>query len=75
MDDSLDQSWTSYASDLKADVPRNDSDDPYYRAKFDGNGDVVNGWDYHSWVLSRVADIKPFGSKNCATVTDPRQTR
>jgi hypothetical protein len=54
----------------------NDSLDPFYRAKFDGNGDVRADWSYLEWTLNRLTGIRSFPSKACNTVTyHPKLTR
>jgi hypothetical protein len=71
MEDSLDQCWTSYASDLKASHWDLFSEDQelFYDKFSPITGDVVDDWSFARWTLDRVAGIKPFGTQNCITVT------
>jgi hypothetical protein len=77
MEDSLNQSWTAYASELKASLwDLFPEDQELFYDKFSSvTGDVVDDWSFAKWTFDRVADIKPFGTKACNTVTyTPRQT-
>jgi hypothetical protein len=47
--------------------------DKFYHAKYDDDGNVVDDWSYTAWTLSQVADIRPFGTEDCTTVTKPRR--
>lgn len=77
MEDSLNQSWASYASDLKAslwDLPSEDQE-LFYDKFSPVTGDVVADWSFARWTLDRLAGIKPFPTKACNTVTYPRRNQ
>jgi hypothetical protein len=33
------------------------TDDPYYRAKFTRDGEVVDGWSFDHWIEERLVNI------------------
>jgi hypothetical protein len=51
----------------------NDSTDPFYQAKFAGNGDVRPDWNAEQWILAITGGVR-FPSRGCVTVTHPRRT-
>lgn len=68
--------WNSFPKAVKASVWGNAPAyrDEFYHAKFDGNGEVVPGWNAENWMMGIAGGVK-FSTRNARTVTYPRGTR
>jgi hypothetical protein len=60
---------------LNESLPASDDADWFYSLKFDENGNVREGFSYASLLEWYWRDVKPFGTRECVTVTHPRRSR
>jgi hypothetical protein len=73
LEDSIDETWKAYASEIKASVwDLSPEAIDLFHDKFSPiTGEVVPGWNAHEWQLGITGGVM-LSTRGCHTVTHPR---